>query len=92
MRATQPTRRPAQDIDWQPRVIKGRVDVGADEWTWVGDIDGDGSVDVIDLLYLIAAFGGNRGDAAYNPRSDFNGDGSVDVIDLLYMIENFGNT
>ncbi len=79
------------DIDWQPRVIAGRVDIGADEWTYAGDINGDGHVDVVDLLTLAQAWGTIRGDAPYDPRSDLNSDGSVDVIDLLMLAENWGN-
>jgi hypothetical protein len=55
-----------------------------------GDVDGDGHVDVVDLLYLVDAFGSVTGDANYDPRCDFNGDGSVDVVDLLILVENFG--
>jgi hypothetical protein len=55
-----------------------------------GDVDGDGHVDVVDLLYLVDAFGSAVGDANYDPRCDFNSDGGVDVIDLLIMVDNFG--
>ncbi len=55
-----------------------------------GDVDGDGHVDVTDLLYLIDTFGKSAGDIGYNPACDFTGDAAVDVIDLLYMIDNFG--
>ncbi len=57
---------------------------------WVGNVDGDNHVDVIDLLYLIDAFGTVSGDAKYDPRCDFNADNAVDVIDLLMMIDDFG--
>jgi hypothetical protein len=55
-----------------------------------GDVDGDGHVDVTDLLWLVDAFGSMTGDSNYDPRCDFNGDGSVDVSDLLDMVYNFG--
>jgi hypothetical protein len=55
-----------------------------------GDINGDGQVDVVDLLHFVDAFGSVAGDGYYDPACDFNGDGSVDVIDLLTMVENFG--
>ncbi len=58
----------------------------------VGDINGDGSVDLVDLLRFVAAFGTVTGDAAYDPGCDFNGDGSVDVIDLLTFVGDFGIT
>ncbi len=54
-----------------------------------GDINGDGSVDVTDLLLLVDSFGASAGDASYSAACDFNKDGSVDVIDLLTMIENW---
>jgi hypothetical protein len=55
-----------------------------------GDVDGDGHVDVVDLLYLVDAFGSLTGDPSYNAACDFNSDGSVDVVDLLMLVENFG--
>lgn len=55
-----------------------------------GDVDGDGHVDVVDLLYLVDAFGSETGQGNYNPACDFNNDGYVDVVDLLILVENFG--
>ncbi len=68
---------------WNNRISKGTPLLD-------GDVDGDGHVDVIDLLWLIDTFGKSAGDAGYNAACDFNGDGAVDVIDLLTMIGNFG--
>ncbi len=56
-----------------------------------GDINGDGAVDVIDLLYLIDSWGTVVGDAAYNVNCDFDGSGSIDVIDLLTLVEVWGS-
>ena len=56
----------------------------------IGDINHDGSVDVVDLLYFVDAFGSVTGDANYDADCDFNGDGGVDVVDLLELVENFG--
>jgi hypothetical protein len=53
-----------------------------------GDISGDGSVDVVDLLYLVESFGAVCGsDRHYDPRCDFNSDQIVDVVDLLTFVE-----
>ncbi len=57
---------------------------------YVGDVNGDGSVDVVDLLYFADAFGAVSGDLNYSPDCDFNTDGSVDVVDLLILAGNFG--
>ncbi len=50
-----------------------------------GDINIDGSVTVIDLLAMLAAWGPNPGHAA-----DMNGDGTVTVLDLLAMLAAWG--
>jgi hypothetical protein len=51
-----------------------------------GDINGDGAVDVADLLILAYSFGGAVGvDRNYDPRADLNADGVVDVSDLLIL-------
>jgi hypothetical protein len=55
-----------------------------------GDTDGDGHVDVVDLLNLVASFGTVTGDAGYSAACDFNSDGSVDVVDLLMLVNSFG--
>ena len=55
-----------------------------------GDVNFDGHVDVVDLLYLVDAFGTSFGEPAYNPACDFNADNGVDVVDLLIFVENFG--
>jgi hypothetical protein len=53
------------------------------------DINGDGHVDVQDLLFLVDAFGSLVGDANYDATCDFNSDGSVDVVDLLTLVGNW---
>ena len=49
------------------------------------DINGDGNVDVSDLLNLLAAWGPNPGNAA-----DINNDGNVDIVDLLALLAAWG--
>ncbi|MDG2200537.1 MAG: dockerin type I domain-containing protein [Phycisphaerales bacterium] len=51
-----------------------------------GDTNGDGTVDVMDLLAVIQAWGACSGDCP----ADLNGDGTVDVMDLLMVLENWG--
>jgi hypothetical protein len=58
----------------------------------MGDTNQDDSVDVVDLLTFVAAFGSVNGDPNYDPTCDFNSDNIVDVVDLLDFVDNFGRT
>jgi hypothetical protein len=49
-----------------------------------GDLNGDGEVNVSDLLALLAAFGSSA-------DGDCNSDGVTDVSDLLILLSNFGS-
>jgi hypothetical protein len=55
-----------------------------------GDVDGDGGVDVVDLLLFLEAWASQAGDPNYNAASDLNSDGYVDAFDLLLMVRDFG--
>lgn len=50
-----------------------------------GDLNGDGSVDVLDLLALLAAWG-----ACEDCPADLNEDGLVDVLDMLMLLNAWG--
>ena len=66
----------------------GRVDayeavVMAMEMNCPADVTGDGIVDVLDLLDVLAGWGGSG-------PADVNGDGIVDVLDLLDVLGAWG--
>jgi len=85
------------DLDGNPRFVDDPdtvdtglgvppiVDMGAYEYQvqLIGDTNGDGVVDVLDLLEVINHWGDLGGPA------DVNGDGIVDVLDLLVVINNW---
>ncbi|TVQ55580.1 MAG: hypothetical protein EA377_03230 [Phycisphaerales bacterium] len=57
-----------------------------DDETCLGDLDGDGVVNVFDLLALLENWGDCPGCDA-----DLNEDGVVNVFDLLLLLENWGS-
>ena len=61
----------------------GYISISIDE-AQQGDLDGDGDVDVADILLLIAAWDGDGSSGA-----DLDGDGDVDVADLLILLANW---
>jgi hypothetical protein len=56
----------------------------------VGDIDGDGDVDLADLATLLAAYESCAGDPGYNPAADLDGSGCVDLADLAALLAHYG--
>ncbi len=57
--------------------------LGSDDPPCDADCNGDGVVDVSDMLAIIDAWGTGTG-------CDINGDGTIDVIDLLEVVGNWG--
>ena len=50
----------------------------------VGDVNGDGDINVIDITALIDVI---MNDDTTNPRADVNGDGDINVIDITALID-----
>lgn len=67
--------------------IDGKVKVNL-----TGDVNGDGTVDILDLSIVALAYFTFEGDPKYNPDADLNKDGLVDMRDLSIVAVNYGNT
>ncbi|MBN1766820.1 MAG: right-handed parallel beta-helix repeat-containing protein [Sedimentisphaerales bacterium] len=72
------------DIDGQPRVHGGRVDMGADETITI-DIDGDGRVDLSDFAVISQEW--LLTDVV--SHADFDSDGDVNLADLVIFLESW---
>jgi len=60
--------------------------------TLIGDVNGDGTVDIYDITLAATSFASNVGDPEYNERADINHDGTVDIFDLIIIGLNFGQS
>jgi uncharacterized repeat protein (TIGR02543 family) len=58
----------------------------------VGDVNGNGRVDFIDLFLITLSLGTRPGQWRWNPACDINGDLRVNLVDLFIAILNFGKT
>jgi len=67
--------------------IDGKVKV-----KMMGDINGDGVIDIYDLTTVGAVYGSFKGDPRYDPEADINKDGHIDMRDLAVIGRNYGKT
>jgi hypothetical protein len=56
----------------------------------MGDINGDGIIDMKDMDLFKVAFGSTPGSPNWNPACDLNGDGRVDLRDVAKAAGNYG--
>jgi len=58
----------------------------------IGDVNGDGTVDIYDALLIREAFGSTPGDPNWIPEADLNQDGIINIFDALIIRSCFGET
>jgi hypothetical protein len=58
----------------------------------LGDLNGDGIVDMYDTLQSSNAFGSYLGHPRWDPWADLNGDDEIDIYDEILLAANFGRT
>jgi len=56
----------------------------------VGDVNGDGRVDLRDIALVARAFGATPTSPNWNPFADLNGDSIVNMKDMAIVVRQFG--
>ncbi len=86
-------------IKAEASVVEGETDTadnlksdGTVKIKMVGDVNGDGVVDVVDLSLVAVAYGAFIGEPNYDPQVDLNKDGVIDVADISTVSIHFGDT
>jgi len=55
-----------------------------------GDVNGDFTDDIFDVVIMANAFGSKRGDGDWNANADLNDDSFIDIYDVVTVANNFG--
>jgi len=79
--------------------VSGETDTNdnllTDGWVFVampGDVNGDGIVDIFDIVRVALSFGMTYPNPSWDPNADINNDGTVDIFDLVVVALHFGET
>ena len=56
------------------------------------DFDGDGDVDVVDIMIVASHWNTSEGDDDYNVIYDLDGDGDIDTTDIMKVVAQWGRT
>jgi hypothetical protein len=77
------------EIDLSNNILIGSVQVKIKMY---GDINGDGKVDLTDLVQFAQSYYRRIGDPLYNPDADIDGNGFVNLIDLVTLALYYNKT
>jgi hypothetical protein len=59
-------------------------------WFSIADLNGDGVVNILDIVIVSSAFGATKESANWNPVADVNGDNKIDITDIFAVANEFG--
>jgi parallel beta-helix repeat protein len=71
------------DLENNVCMIEVKVDM-------MGDVNGDGKVNIVDIFMVAKAFGSHMGDQRYRLDCDFNRDDVINIADIWSIAKNFG--
>jgi thermitase len=58
----------------------------------LGDLNNDGTVNIIDVVIVTGVYGSKKGEPDWNPQADIVPDNVINIIDLVKVTANYGRT
>jgi hypothetical protein len=59
--------------------------------TILGDTNGDGKINILDVVMATSIYGSYRGSPNWNPLCDLNGDDHIDILDIVAITAAYGD-
>jgi hypothetical protein len=81
----------ATPVPYETNLTNNALTDGTVKIKITADVNGDGTVSILDLQAWDAAYGSSQGMPNWNPQADLNNDGTVDKADGMLIILNYGN-
>jgi len=78
--------------------VDGEIDVEDNTFAfWVlvtiaGDVDGNGEVNIFDIVMIAGSYGAVAGDPGYTPNCDIDGSSTIDIFDVVLAAGNYGRS
>jgi hypothetical protein len=76
--------------------VPGETDTADNNYTYglvlvtiMGDVDGNGTVNVLDAIDLSNSFGKSTGQAGFNANADFDDNGIVNILDAITLANHY---
>jgi len=82
----------AEPVQGETQTADNVLTDGIVKVTIVGDVNGDGKVNLIDVFSVALAYGSYPGDPKWNPNYDINNDGKINLTDYFTTALNYGKT
>jgi len=70
-------------LSFTPIVLKMR---------YFADLNGDGTINIVDIFIVAKAFGTKEGNPNYNPIADLDGNKEINIVDLYKIAKDYGKT
>lgn len=80
-------------------VVAGEVDTSDNVYVdgsvtviwWIGDVNGDGYINIFDIVILAGSYGSEPGDPGYDPLLDYSQNGRIDIFDIVAAASSYGS-
>jgi hypothetical protein len=82
----------APPVTGESNTANNRLTGGWIKTTILGDVNGDGKVNIVDISIVAKAFNSKLGDERWEPNADLDSNSVINIIDISKVAKEFGKT